>query len=96
MSEQKHPLWKAMDDGMEVQASKETGQTDPLVWRRIRAAEIRALRDWLVPFALSPGGHRPDPDYEHCEWAHAQRLRALLAAEADRAECGDQPTSQEH
>ena len=48
----------------------------------IRAAEIRALRDWLVPeeeaddddsFAVIPQGER-------------QRLRALLTAEADRAE----------
>ena len=76
------PLWQAMDNGMDVQANKEVGQTDPLVWRRIRAAEIRALRDWILTeleTAEGDGWLQPNlielPD-----------LEALLTTEADRAE----------
>jgi hypothetical protein len=44
------------------------------------AAEIRALRDWLVPEGLLT--------------ADETDIRALLTAEADRAERGDQSTSE--
>jgi hypothetical protein len=78
-------LWQAMDSGMDAQANKEAGQTDPLVWRRIRAAEIRALRDWILAeleTAEGDGWLQPNlielPD-----------LEALLTTEADRAEQND-------
>lgn len=78
-------LWQAMDNGMDAQANKEAGQTDPLVWRRIRAAEIRALRDWILAeleTAEGDGWLQPTlielPD-----------LEALLTTEADRAEQND-------
>lgn len=50
------------------------------------AAEIRAVRDWLVPEEAEPWGKAQ---------AERQRLRDLLTAEADRAECGD-PTRSEN
>lgn len=52
------------------------------------AAEIRALRDWLMPEEPEP---EPGDRYEqrHIIWRHNQRLRALLGAQADRAERGD-------
>ena len=48
------------------------------------------LRDWLVPEMPHPGESEfwPDADTER-EWQHNQRLRALLTAEADRAESGN-------
>ena len=48
------------------------------------------LRDWLVPETTHPGESEfwPDADVER-EWQYAQHLRALLTAEADRAEQGD-------
>lgn len=87
------PLWQAMDNGMDAQANKEiardypqcVGQTDRLIWRRIRAAEIRALRDWILAeleTAEGDGWLQPNlielPD-----------LEALLTTEADRAERGN-------
>ena len=80
----KPPLWEVMDDGMDVQASKETGKTDPLIWRRIRAAEIRAVRDWLVPEEESPTDERLCRD-----WVVRMRLRDKLTAEAEKAERGE-------
>lgn len=74
------PLWLVMDDGMDAQANREVGQTDPLVWRRIRAAEIRAVRDWLVPEEAPPLGPAGK---------ERMTLRALLTTEADRAERGE-------
>jgi hypothetical protein len=55
---------------------------------RVIAAEMRALRDWLLPEEPEP-----EPGYRfeqrHTVWRHNQRLRAMLTAEADRAERGD-------
>lgn len=64
----------------------------PCTMQEMAAAEIRALRDWLVP----EEGPRPDLSHAGTRWDQRQRLRALLTAEADRAERGDEHTSQEH
>lgn len=71
----------------------------PPLWEVLRAADsscasdftssearaIIAVRDWLVP----DEGLRPDAVYAGTRWGERQRLRALLTAEADRAERGD-------
>ena len=50
------------------------------------AREICALRDWLVPREDAP----PPAGYPSWgKWQERQRLRALLTAEAERAERGD-------
>jgi hypothetical protein len=59
------------------------------------AAKIRALRDWLVPFEEVQGPYVNGPlgwvinteEQHRCD--ERQRLRALLTAEAERAEKGD-------
>lgn len=63
------------------------------------AAQIRALRDWLVPEGAEwpnaderwPEGINTPQDwmYGGVEHAERQRLRDLLTTEADRAERGD-------
>ena len=61
------PLWKAMDRAAYPQPHPPG--------HNYRAAEIRALRDWLVPEGLLT--------------ADETDIRALLTTEADRAERGD-------
>ena len=75
------PLWRVMKKAWETTTPDYDGSY---------AAEIRALRDWLVPETPNPGEVEfwPDDDAER-EWQYSQRLRALLTAEADRAERGD-------
>lgn len=51
------------------------------------AAEIRALRDWLLPEPEEPGFTATDEEF--AIWEERKALRALLTAEADRAERGD-------
>ncbi len=72
------PLWEVMYDAW-------CKTTDPLISDQAAvehgtAAEIRALRDWLVPEEAPPLGPAGK--------AH-MALRALLTTEADRAERGD-------
>lgn len=53
------------------------------------AAEIRALRDWLVPEEPGPTGMQTAShsySARELERKERQRLRALLTAEAERAE----------
>lgn len=83
----KPPLWKAM-----TQARYESDGARLASVRHATAAEIRALRDWLVP-------EKPEPRLsEHCDrddlvtwhrWDEYQELRDRLTAEADSAERGD-------
>ena len=50
------------------------------------------LRDWLVPEEAKPTGMRPCGDTysaQSIKRGERQRLRALLTAEADRAERGE-------
>ena len=49
------------------------------------AAEIRAVRDWLVPETEPP----TTDNRLARDWTIRMRLRDLLTAEADRAERGD-------
>ena len=76
------PLWRVMHDAfLSSTLSGEEGHQG-------FAAEIRALRDWLVPEEPEP---EPGDRYEqrHIIWRHNHRLRAQLTAEAERAERGD-------
>lgn len=63
-----------------------------LLRRRLIAALIRAVRDWLAPDEAEPpvGEGEPWPQaYQQrsdAMWEQRQVLRALLTAEADRAE----------
>jgi hypothetical protein len=63
------PLWE------EMQAAYFKGRNPGLNDRHGYAAEIRALRDWLVPEGLLT--------------ADETDIRDMLTAEADRAERGD-------
>lgn len=76
------PLWQVMETA--YHKHRDPGLSE----RYDYAAEIRALRDWLVPEEPEP---EPGDRYEqrHIIWRHNQRLRNQLAAEADRAERGD-------
>ena len=86
------PLWEAMADAFD-KAAPAASFCGAEILARCKAAEIRALRDWLVPEeppphrGMRPGGtnltHRETLSVER------QRLRALLTAEADRAERGE-------
>ena len=79
------PLWEVMHEAF-WRCPKEN-------WRLSSAYMIRALRDWLVPEEAL--GLRPPTDgglitgVEWCVGKERQRLRAMLTAEADRAERGD-------
>ena len=72
----KPPLWEVMRAAYDCSTAA-NGSTDDWTERDGFAAEIRALRDWLVPEEVPPLGPAGK--------AHMQ-LRALLTAEADRAE----------
>jgi len=73
----RQPLWLAMDRAdRDIKLSAE--QND---WQRyIKAAEIRAVRDWLVPEEAPPLGPAGK---------ERMALRALLTAEINRAERGE-------
>ena len=57
------------------------------------AAEIRAVRDWLVPEEKQPPQRQDTGGWNSWHdklcWDERQRLRALLLAEAQRAEQGE-------
>lgn len=80
------PLWQVM-----TQARYNSEGARLASIRHATAAEIRALRDWLVPEEPEPKMYHPNGEHTlaWCEWNSRQRLRALLTAEADRAERGD-------
>ena len=84
MSDQ--PLWQAMEAAF-IEGRK-PGCSDPHGY----AAEIRALRDRILPEEddPSPEGTRSDSFAiaGWYRWHERQRLRALLTAEAERAEKG--------
>lgn len=63
----------------------------PCTMQEMAAAQICAFRDWLVPEEPEPHGQLPcgELNLEWDRWRERQRLRALLTAEADRAERGD-------
>lgn len=70
------PLWEAM---------RNASLLDPFATsRESYAAEIRALRDWLLPEESIQG--EPGRFVNGCCLKTCQSIRALLTAEADRAE----------
>ena len=72
------PLWEVM-----TRARYESADLGEHVTLAV-AAEIRAMRDWLVPEeANKPEG------FGVIRHAERQRLRDLLTAEAERAEWGE-------
>ena len=78
------PLWRVMDMAAYPQPQPPG--------HNYRAAELRALRDWLVPDEAQPQqSAMPFSDWNlKIEvWDDHQRLRALLTAEAERAEKGE-------
>ena len=87
----KPPLWKVVDEAWWSLVNTAEPHCDPPASDQA-ACVIRALRDWLVP-------EEPEPRiYEHCDrddlvawhrWDERQDLRALLTAEAARAEQGE-------
>jgi hypothetical protein len=81
----KKPLWRVMQDAF----------TDATVMhgygRDGYAAELRAIADVVVPEEPEPlisERHHLEPGVI-AEWAERQRIRALLLAEAERAERGN-------
>jgi hypothetical protein len=82
----KKPLWLVMAD-----AYAEATDSDPLdsaIIARGNAAEIRALRDWLVPEEEPVAAWLVDTPAAH-QQRDRKRLRAELTAEAERAEAGE-------
>lgn len=79
------PLWRVMK---QASTDAEAAYYPFASSDRVLAAEIRALRDWLLPEQPEP---QPGYRYEqrHIIWLWNQRLRAQLTAEAERAEWGD-------
>lgn len=92
MTEQKPPLWEVM------QGAYFEGRNPGFSERHGYAAEIRAMRDWLVPEHCDlPVPARPHEPGDVIRSEQSQRLRALLTAEADRAELeGGTSTSSTH
>ena len=93
------PLWREIDDAW--WSLVDTGdlhaappEPDSMVKLSDQAAcVIRAVRDWLLPEEPPPHrGMRPggtNLTYQETLSVERQRLRALLTAEADRAEKGE-------
>ena len=77
------PLWEVMYEAF-WRCPREN-------WRLSSAYMIRALRDWLVPKEQADSYLTALGDVdtiEQARWRQRQSLRALLTAEADRAERG--------
>ena len=87
------PLWDVMRRAYDVAPPAPISADDDWTDRYGYAAEIRALRDWLVPEEPPPHrGMRPggtNLTYQETLSVERQRLRAVLTAEADRAERGE-------
>ena len=86
------PLWEVMRAAYDCSTAA-NGSTDDWTELDGYAAEIRALRDWLVPEEPPPHrGMRPggtNLTYQETLSVERQRLRDLLTAEADRADRGE-------
>lgn len=85
-SDENRPLWKAIEEA----DYRVTAIGGPMY-----AAEIRAVRDWLLPEQPEPLGcvdgfdtvaEEVDFSVRWAEWYKVKQLRSLLSAEADRAE----------
>jgi hypothetical protein len=83
------PLWQVMSIASGHLLDETFGEATDL---QCRAAELRALADWLVPQELPFNLMEIN---SKSEWAQVvmrderQRIRAVLLAEADRAEAGE-------
>lgn len=83
---QPKPLWEVMYESF-WRCPKEN-------WRLSCAYMIRSVRDWLLP-------EEPEPSFDADGYEpmrlseERQRLRALLTAEAERAETGPLPGGEE-
>ena len=88
----KPPLWEVMRAAYNCSTAA-NGSTDDWTALDGYAAEIRALRDWLVPEEPPPHrGMRPggtNLTYQETLSVERQHLRAMLTAEVDRAERGE-------
>lgn len=80
------PLWLEMRTAYDCSTAP-NGSTGDWTERDGFAAEIRAVRDWLTPEAAEP--LQPCPGSSWGRWHERQRLRAILTAEANRTEKGD-------
>jgi hypothetical protein len=78
------PLWEVLQNARFDVYRKAIGNPTE---QEYGAAQIRALRDWLVPEPEEPGFTATDEAF--AIWEERKALRAVLAAEADRAERGD-------
>ena len=78
------PLWEVMRAAYDCSTAA-NGSTHDWTDRHGYAAEIRAVRDWLVPETEPP----TTDNRLARDWTIRMRLRDLLTAEADRAERGD-------
>lgn len=82
------PLWEVMRDAYDrAPMPPPAFRNCDDIGRFLMAAEIRALRDWLVPEPEEPLFTATDEAF--AIWKERKHLRALLTAEADRAERGD-------
>jgi len=77
------PLWKVMH-----RAHNDAGDPFGNAACSAYAAEILAVRDWLMPEDPELPSYLKGSDM-HIRQIERQRLRALLTAEADRAERGE-------
>lgn len=89
--DERQPLWEVMRRAYDVSPPVPVDADLDWIDRHGYAGEIRALRDWLVPEESEPAWHLANGDVnpQWDRWKERQRLRALLTAEADRAERGD-------
>ena len=91
MTQEREPLWQVMADA--YAKATDSNIRDSALIACGNAAEIRALRDWLVPEESDPSPEGTQADSfaiaDWYRWHERQRLRALLTAEAERAERGD-------
>ena len=83
------PLWEVLRRAYDTSPLAPMDADDDWTDRHGYAAEIRALRDWLVPEEDKPNDEFCCPPVYTMLWRQNMDLRALLTAEADRAERGD-------
>ena len=72
------PLWKVLE------TAYFKGRSPGFAKGPGYAAEIRALRDWLIPNLKAPGPKATDDAY--AIWEERKALYVLLTTEAERAE----------